>query len=72
MKKLVVVGPGGIGGTIAALLARTGECEVTVVGRPGPHINAIKENGLRLTGLKEFTVPIEATDNAKSIRSAIS
>ena len=68
MKKLVIVGPGGIGGTIAALLARTGKCEVTVIGRPGTHINAIRENGLRLTGLKEFTVHIEATDNAKSIR----
>ena len=68
MKKLVVVGPGGIGGTIAALLARTGECDVTVIGRPGTHINTIREDGLRLTGLKEFTVQIGATDNAKSIR----
>ncbi len=68
MKKLVVVGPGGIGGTIAALLARTGACEVTVIGRPGTHINVIRENGLRLTGLKEFTVHIDATDDAESIR----
>ena len=68
MKKLVIIGPGGLGGTVAALLARTGECEVTIVGRPGTHINTIQENGLRLTGLKEFTVQIEATDNAKSIR----
>ena len=70
MKKLVVVGPGGIGGTIAALLARTGECEVTVAGRPGTHINTIRKSGLRLTGLKEFTVHIEATDNAKSIQES--
>ena len=68
MKKLVVVGPGGIGGTIAALLARTGACEVTVIGRPGTHINVIREDGLRLTGLKEFTVHIDATDDAESIR----
>ena len=33
MKKLVIIGPGGLGGTIAALLAQTDECEVTVVGR---------------------------------------
>ena len=68
MKKLVVVGPGGIGGTIAALLARTGACEVTVIGRPGTHINVIREDGLRLTGLEEFTVHIDATDDAESIR----
>lgn len=70
MKKLVVVGPGGIGGTIAALLARTGACEVTVIGRPGTHINVIREKGLRLTGLKEFTVHIDATDDAESIRES--
>ena len=69
MKQLAIIGPGGLGGTIAALLARTDECEVTVVGRPGTHINSIRENGLRLTGLEEFTVQVEATDNAKSIRA---
>ena len=51
MKNLVIIGPGGIGGTIAALLARTGECEVTIIGRPGTHIDTIQKNGLRLTGL---------------------
>ncbi len=68
MKKLVIIGPGGLGGTIAALLARADECEVTVAGRPGTHINTIRENGFRLTGLKDFTARVEATDNAKSIR----
>jgi len=68
MKKLVILGPGGIGGTVAALLARTGECKVTVVGRPGAHIDTIQKNGLRLTGIQEFTVQIEATDDAKSLR----
>ena len=69
MKKVVIVGPGGLGGTIAALLAREGECDVTVVGRPGAHIDAIqKQCALRLTGLQECTVQIEATDNPKDIR----
>ena len=68
MKKLVIIGPGGIGATIAALSARTGECDVAIVGRPGTHIDTIQKSGLRLTGLKEFTVQIEATDDAKSIR----
>ena len=43
MKKLLIVGPGGLGGTIAALLARKGECDVTVVGRPGAHIDMIQQ-----------------------------
>ena len=69
MKKLVIVGPGGLGGTIAALLARKRECDVTIVGRPGAHIDAIRRQGaLRLTGLQEFTVQIDATDDPKSIR----
>ena len=69
MKKIVIVGPGGLGGTIAALLARKGECDVTVVGRPGVHIDEIqRQRTLRLTGLQEFTVQIDATDDPKGIR----
>ena len=69
MKKLVIVGPGGLGGTVAALLAREGECDVTIVGRPGAHIDTIqKQRVIRLTGLQEFTVQIDATDDPKGIR----
>ena len=69
MKKLLIVGPGGLGGTIAALLARKGECDVTVVGRPGAHIDTIqRQRALRLTGLQEFTAQIDATDDPKGIR----
>ena len=67
MKKVVIVGPGGLGGTVAALLGRGGACEVTVVGRPGAHIETIQKSGLRLTGLQEFTVQIDAVDEAKRI-----
>ena len=69
MKKVVIVGPGGLGGTVAALLARKGECDVTIVGRPGAHIDTIQEQrALCLTGLQEFTVQIDATDDPKSLR----
>ena len=69
MKKLLIVGPGGLGGTIAALLAQKGECDVTVVGRPGAHIDTIqRQRALRLTGLQEFTAQIDATDDPKGIR----
>lgn len=63
MKQIVVVGPGGIGGTVAALLARTGRCAVTVAGRPGPHIDAIRQRGLRVGGLEEFTADVTAVDD---------
>ena len=69
MKKLVIVGPGGLGGTVAALLARQGECEAVIVGRPGAHIDMIQQQrALRLTGLQEFSVQIDATDDPKGIR----
>ena len=69
MKKIVIVGPGGLGGTIAALLARQGECDVTVVGRPGAHIDTIHaQRALRLTGLQEFNAQVDATDDPKSIQ----
>ena len=68
MKKVVIVGPGGLGGIIAALLAQVDGCEVTVVGRPGAHIEAIQQNGLRLEGQKELTAQIEAVDGAQAVR----
>lgn len=46
--RIGVVGAGAIGGTIAALLDRAGH-EVAVTAR-GPHLAAIREHGLRLTG----------------------
>ena len=61
--------PGGLGGTVAALLARQGECEAVIVGRPGAHIDMIQQHrALRLTGLQEFSVQIDATDDPKGIR----
>ena len=74
MKKLLIVGPGGLGGTIAALLARKGECDVTVVGRPGAHIDTIqRQRALRLTGLQEFTLPrLMRPTTLRAFESAIS
>lgn len=66
-KKVVIVGPGGLGGTIAALIAQTRLCEVTIVGRPGAHVEAIQGGGLQLGGLKELTTQIDAVDSAQTI-----
>jgi 2-dehydropantoate 2-reductase len=69
MREIVVVGAGGIGGTVAALLARTGRCAVKVLGRPGAHIEAVARNGLRLSGLEEFTAQVTALDNPADVES---
>jgi 2-dehydropantoate 2-reductase len=60
--KIAIYGAGAIGGYIAALLAQSGE-EVSVIAR-GPHLAAIKANGLALdmNGERIVTHPV-ATDN---------
>jgi 2-dehydropantoate 2-reductase len=57
-----VVGAGAIGGLIAARLAHAG-APVSVVAR-GPHLAAIRANGLRLTsGGDDFTATVAASDD---------
>jgi 2-dehydropantoate 2-reductase len=46
--RIGVLGAGAVGGTLAALLERAGH-EVDVTAR-GPHLRAIQDGGLRLTG----------------------
>ena len=64
--KITIYGAGAIGGYIAALLAQAGE-EVSVIAR-GPHLAAIKANGLALemNGERIVTHPF-ATDNPADI-----
>ena len=52
---------------MAALLARKSECEVTVLGRPGAHLDTIRKEGLRVNGMAEFTVELDAQDDAARI-----
>jgi 2-dehydropantoate 2-reductase len=47
---ITIVGAGGIGGTVAAFLARAGE-KVTVVDQSKPHIQAIRSIGLLVDGV---------------------
>ena len=67
--KITIYGAGAIGGYIAALLAQAGE-EVSVIAR-GPHLAAIKANGLALemNGERIVTHPF-ATDNPAGYRCA--
>jgi len=68
LKKIVIVGPGGLGGLVAALLARSAEsCEVTVITRPGAHAEAMRRNGLRVEGLDPFTVQLNVVDDPNQV-----
>jgi 2-dehydropantoate 2-reductase len=60
--KICVVGAGAIGGLLAAKLQHAGE-DVSVIAR-GPHLAAIKANGLKLIeeGGNEIVAKVKATD----------
>ncbi|MER7394958.1 2-dehydropantoate 2-reductase [Streptomyces sp. NPDC000151] len=45
--RITIVGPGAVGATLAGAFATSG-AEVSLLGRPGPHLDAIAENGIRL------------------------
>lgn len=59
-QRIAIMGAGAIGATIAGYLIREGY-DITVIDQWAAHIEAMKQNGLALTDLKEtFTVPIKA------------
>ena len=61
--KVCLYGAGAIGGYIAGHLAQVPGLEVSVVAR-GPHLQAIRERGLRvLAPGRDFTVRVRATNN---------
>jgi len=60
------MGAGGVGGCLGGLLARAGN-NVSVIVR-GPHLEAIRENGLKLVRPdREFVVEVDATDDPAEI-----
>jgi 2-dehydropantoate 2-reductase len=63
--RIAILGPGGVGGFLAAALARAGE-DVTVIGRPDT-VSAIRDGGLTLNSrvLGDFTVPVAADETLK-------
>jgi 2-dehydropantoate 2-reductase len=66
---VVVFGAGSLGSLVGGLLARTHD--VTLVGRD-PHVTAVRERGLRLTGAAEGTVhPDARTDPPDSADLAV-
>jgi 2-dehydropantoate 2-reductase len=59
--RIGVIGAGGVGGNFGGRLAHAGE-DVVFVAR-GPHLEAIQQRGLRLSGDLECTVQPQATDD---------
>ena len=65
--RIAVIGAGGVGGAFGAALAKAG-AEVTFVAR-GAHLQAMRQNGLRIEGGRGETLirPAQATDDPSTI-----
>jgi len=65
MKRVCIIGCGAIGSLYAAHLARVSE--VWVLTRRKDHADALKREGLRVTGTHNFAVQLRATDDAAEL-----
>jgi 2-dehydropantoate 2-reductase len=65
--KVCIVGCGAIGSLFAAHLGRLDDVEVWAYDPDQAHVDAINQNGLRLTGLSDVVVPVKARTNAQDI-----
>lgn len=74
--KVTIVGAGAIGSIVGAHMIRAGH-DVTFVDVHAAHVQAIRENGLRLTGQEDFTVrapallPEEMGDSLRAVFLAV-
>ena len=53
--KVLILGAGGVGGFLGALLVRVGH-EVLFVDRAPEHVEAINRSGLKVNGQESFTI----------------
>jgi len=65
--KVCIIGCGAVGSLFAAHLAKAQEVEVWAYDLWREHIEAIRKNGLRLSGAAEFTTRLNATTNAREL-----
>jgi 2-dehydropantoate 2-reductase len=66
-ERICIVGAGAIGGLFAAHLAQVPELEVWVFDLAQEHVDAINENGLRITGALELTGRVQARTDPSDI-----
>jgi 2-dehydropantoate 2-reductase len=65
--KICIVGCGAVGSLFAAHLAKAGEAEVWAYDIWKDHTDAIRKNGLRLSGAAEFTARLQATSDPSEL-----
>jgi 2-dehydropantoate 2-reductase len=65
--RICIVGCGAVGSLFAAHLAKAGEAEIWAYDVWKEHTDAIRANGLRLSGAAEFTARLHATSNPKEL-----
>ena len=66
--KIVILGAGALGSLFGAHLARAGE-DVTLIAREA-RAKAIQEQGVSVTGLADFTVPVPVTSRPQELQQA--
>jgi len=64
--KIVILGAGALGSLIGAHLARAGE-EVTLIAR-GERAKFLREHGITVTGLANFTVPVNIETHPNKVQ----
>jgi 2-dehydropantoate 2-reductase len=65
--KICIIGCGAVGSLFAAHLAKEGEAEVWAYDVWKEHTDAIRADGLRLSGAADFTARLNATSDPKSL-----
>src|SRR5205085_9540811 len=65
--KICIIGCGAVGSLFAAHLARKGEAEIWAYDVWKDHIDAINKNGLRLSGVADFSAKLRATNDANDL-----
>jgi 2-dehydropantoate 2-reductase len=65
--RVAVIGCGAIGSLYAAHLARSPAVEVWVVDPWAAHMDAIARDGLRVTGLADFTATVRASTDGRDL-----
>jgi 2-dehydropantoate 2-reductase len=65
--KVCIIGCGAVGSLFAAHLARKGEAEVWAYDVRKDHVEAIRNNGLRISGAADFSATLNATSDPKEL-----
>lgn len=65
--RVCIIGCGAVGSLFAAHLGRAGEAEVWAYDLWREHVDAINRDGLRLSGVADFTARVHATNDAREL-----